>query len=130
MTRDKLIRWATVAALYLLWPAIAVVVWGELTPSPGQIEMLVWDKALHFIAYFGLGGMVCVALKGERRVLMGVVGLAVLGGVLEVLQGFTGRDPDIYDEAANILGAFSGAGAGWLLLRVLRPKILVAVKRD
>lgn len=130
MWRIRLMKWGPTLALYLVWPAIALVVWGELKPTPSEIETLVWDKALHFTAYFGLGGIFCMALKGDRRVLAAILGLAALGGVLEIVQGFTGRDASFYDEAANILGAFCGAGAGWLLIKALRPKILVSAKRD
>jgi VanZ family protein len=117
-------------ALYLIWPALALVVWGEVKPDGGAIEALVWDKALHFIAYFGLGAMVCLALKGSRRVLAAVLGLAAMGGVLEIVQNYTGRDPSFFDEIANILGAVSGAATGWLLIKALRPKILATIKRD
>ena len=117
-------------ALYLVWPAIALVVWGELKPDAGPLESLVWDKALHFIAYFGLGAIACVALKADRRVLSAILGLALLGGLLEIVQGFTGRDASFFDESANILGAFCGAGAGWLLIRALRPRILASAVRD
>ena len=117
-------KWSPTLALYLLWPAVALIVWGEVKPQPGEIETLVWDKALHFTAYFGLGGLICVALKAERRVIPAILGLALFGGVLEIVQGFTGRDPSFFDETANILGAICGAAVGWLLIRMLRPKIL------
>ena len=55
-----------------------------------------------------------------------ILGLIVLGGALEIAQGFTGRDPDIYDEVANLLGAVSGGCCGWLLMTLLRPKPLVS----
>ena len=60
-----------------------------------------------------------VALNGRRHAVWAVLGLVVLGGALEILQGFTGRDPDIYDELANTLGAFTGGTAGWLLMWAL-----------
>ena len=124
MWRETLMKWSPTLALYLLWPAVALIVWGEVKPHPSEIETLVWDKALHFTAYFGLGGLICVALKAERRVIPAILGLALFGGVLEIVQGFTGRDPSFFDETANILGAISGAAVGWLLIRALRPKIL------
>ena len=47
--------------------------------------------------------------------------MILLGGVLEILQGFTGRDPDIFDVVANSLGALAGTGGGgalcWIALR-------------
>jgi VanZ family protein len=123
--RQKLMKWSHVLALYLFWPAILLVTWGELNPHPPNLEGLIWDKALHFTAYFGLAGMATVALDARRRALWAVLGLAVLGGLLEILQGFTGRDPDIYDEVANILGCLAGGCTGWLLMSLLQPKALV-----
>jgi VanZ family protein len=129
MNRDKILKLLCIIALYLLFPAFALVVWGELKPQAGEIEQVVWDKILHFMAYFGLAGLLCVALKADRRVLLSTLGLVLLGALLEILQGFTGRDPSFFDELANTLGAICGAGAGWLLLRLLRPKILPGTGR-
>jgi VanZ family protein len=130
MERQKLMKWSHLLAFYLFWPAVALIVWGELNPQPPSLETQIWDKALHFIAYFGLAGIATVALKADRRVVAATMGLIVLGGLLEILQGFTGRDPSLLDEAANSLGAISGAGTGWLLIRILRPKILASTGHD
>ena len=116
-------KWSHALALYLFWPAFVLVAWGELTPHPPHDVALFWDKSLHFTAYFGLAGMAAVALRRRNDAVWAVLGLILLGGALEILQGFTGRDPDIYDEIANTLGALSGAGLGRLLIWVLQPKI-------
>lgn len=118
-------KWSHGLALYLFWPAVALVVWGELTPHPPAFTALYWDKSLHFTAYFGLSGLATVAPDARKTALWAVLGLAVLGGALEILQGFTGRDPDVYDEVANILGCLAGGLAGWLLMSLLQPKVLV-----
>jgi VanZ family protein len=118
-------KWSHMLALYLFWPAVLLVAWGELTPNPPDFTALVWDKALHFTAYFGLAGMATVALDARRQAAWAVLALVVLGGVLEILQGFTGRDPDLYDEVANIFGAVLGGCSGWLLMTMLQPKPLV-----
>lgn len=123
-------KWFTVLALYLLWPAVALVVWGELSKGPSQVEAVIWDKALHFTAYFGLAGMTCLALKADRRVFAATLALLVLGGILEIAQGFTGRDPSWLDQLANSLGAVLGAGTGWLIVQLLRPKALAAASRN
>ncbi len=124
-------KWVHLAALYLLWPALALVGWGELSKGSAAIEALVWDKALHFSAYFGLSGMACLALKGDhRRVIAASFSLILLGGMLEILQGYTGRDPSLADELANTLGAITGAGTGWLIFRLLRPKALAIAPRS
>jgi VanZ family protein len=105
-------------AAVLFWPALIVVVWGELTPHPPRIEAP--DKLLHFIAYFGLAGIATVAL-GRRYIIAVILALIVLGGALEILQSFTGRDAEWLDEAANACGAIAGAGCGLLFLRLIRP---------
>lgn len=123
-------KWFTALALYLFWPAVALVVWGELFKGPSEIEAIFWDKALHFTAYFGLAGMTCLALKADRRVIAATLGLILFGGVLEILQGFTGRDPSWLDQLANSFGVVLGAGVGWLIVQLLRPKALAATRRS
>jgi VanZ family protein len=48
-----------------------------------------------------------------------------LGGALEIIQGFTGRDADIFDELANTLGVVSGLGIGWAGVAYLKARTLV-----
>jgi VanZ family protein len=124
--RNLIAKWLPRLAIFLFLPALGAVSWGELSASAAAAEANFWDKGLHFIAYFGLAGILCVALKGDRRALTATVLIALFGAVLEILQGFTGRDPDVFDELANILGAVAGAGTGWLALRLLRSKTLAA----
>jgi VanZ family protein len=124
--QQRLVKWTHYLGAYLFLPAVALVTWGELDPKPALMEQEIWDKSLHFMAYFGLAGMICLALNGKRRVLAATLALALFGAVLEVLQGITGRDPSLYDELANILGAITGAATGWLILWLLRPKVLAA----
>jgi VanZ family protein len=106
-------------AVLLFWPAVVLVTWGELTPSPPHLETHVWDKLLHFTAYFGLAGMAALSLKSRRALLYAVLALIVFGGLLEIVQGLTGRDADILDELANTLGAVSGALVGLLFIRLV-----------
>ncbi|MBI3678535.1 MAG: VanZ family protein [Proteobacteria bacterium] len=103
---------------WLFWPALAVVVWGELTPSPPHEVQLIWDKALHFTAYFGLALFATLATRASRNAIWAVLALALFGGVLEIVQSFVGRDPEIMDEIANIIGAVSGGLIGWVLVIV------------
>jgi len=117
------LRWGQILAVYLFWPAVAVVVWGELTPSPPPMVQLFWDKLLHFIAYFGLSGIATMALGARKRAFWAVLALIALGGALEIIQGFTGRDASFYDELANSLGAVSGFGVSWLLYQLLSAKV-------
>lgn len=93
----------------LFWPALALIVWGELTPHPPDVLPGASDKVLHFTAYFGLAVLATAALVKPRTVLIAVLTLVAIGGALEILQSFTGRDAEWLDEAANSLGVITGA---------------------
>ena len=112
---------------WLIAPALVIVIFGELTHSSpvGVFESYVWDKALHFTAYFGLSLMTTIAVRANRNALWWALGLVLLGGALEIIQGFTGRDADIFDELANTLGVLAGLGFGWLGISFLRARKLV-----
>jgi len=112
---------------WLIAPALLIVIFGELTHSSlvGVFESYVWDKALHFTAYFGLSLMTTIAVRANRNALWWALGLVLLGGSLEIIQGFTGRDADIFDELANTFGVLAGLGFGWLGVSFLRARKLV-----
>ncbi len=122
--RQRLLRAIHNLAVYLFWPAVVLVAWGELSKdqNAAALEGLFWDKSLHFVAYFGLSGMVCLALKDWRRVLVAAVTLILFAGALEILQGYFGRDRDIYDELANTLGVIAGSVVGYAIIWLLTPK--------
>ena len=94
---------------------IALCVFSLLPPPALMTEAPPWsDKVYHLLAYTSL--MWWLAM-GERmplwRFLAG--GLAVLGGVLEVLQGLTPlRMASAWDELANVSGTLCGY---WLATR-------------
>lgn len=118
MGRRRWIRQCQIAAAILFWPAIAVVIWGELKPStPGP--QVIWDKLLHFTAYFGLAGIATVALGRLRPAVWASLALALFGGILEIVQSFVGRDAEWGDELANVIGVCAGVAAGLLTLHIL-----------
>ena len=124
MTKQTLLKISRLSAMALFWPGLALVVWGELIRGGGP-PLELWDKLLHFIAYFGLSGMAFVALGGRRRALWAAAGLIVLGGVLEIVQGMIGRDMSLYDEFANTLGVAAGVVVGWAWLGLVGRRRLV-----
>ena len=109
------IRRAQIAAAILFWPAIGVVIWGELKPSTQGPEAI-WDKLLHFIAYFGLAGIATAALGRRKAALWAAFALAVFGGILEIVQSFVGRDAEWGDELANVVGVCAGLATAWAVL--------------
>jgi VanZ family protein len=116
MTIKRLLHWARLVVTWLIVPALIVVVWGEVIRShmAEDAELLVWDKALHFTAYFGLSLMATIAVRGQRAALWCAMALIAMGAALEIIQGFVGRDCDVWDETANTLGVVTGLVVGWL----------------
>jgi len=116
--------WIRRAGAWLFWPAVLVVVWGELTPHPPAAAALLWDKAEHFIAYFGLSLLASLAWGLRRSLVWVLAGLVALGGALEIIQSFVGRDAEWGDFFANDLGALAGLGVAVVYLTI--PRRLVA----
>ncbi len=120
MTPERFLSVSRKAVRWLFLPALALIIWGELTPNPlpeGVEETS--DKLLHFTAYFVLGGMAWSVFREGRRGALAVFIIIVMGGVLEVLQGMVGRDMSFWDEVANTAGALAGVGAAVLYRRLL-----------
>jgi VanZ family protein len=103
-----LLHLARVLDQFLFYPTLAAVIWGELTGKEPAVVGAFNDKFLHFMAYFALAAMAAAALKRRRPVVWACFGLMLLGGVLEIVQGFTGRDMSAYDELANMAGVVAG----------------------
>jgi VanZ family protein len=112
---------------WLVLPMILVVIYGELAHSAivAAVEGEFWDKLLHFMAYFGLALMTTVAARADRRALWWALGLIAMGGALEIIQGMTGRDADIFDELANTIGVVTGLGLGWSGIAILRARGMI-----
>jgi VanZ family protein len=78
------------------------------------------DKLEHFAAYFVLGLCLCISIEqgNSRRALIIAAACAfAYGALIEFLQFFTHRQPELLDLAANLLGALCGALAGSAILR-------------
>jgi VanZ family protein len=87
---------------------VAFIVWGSLTPHPPDMDISLpdFDKAEHFSAYLMLTAWFAAAFP--RRWLWVALVFAVLGGLIEILQGYTGRDPEWLDWVADCAGAAVG----------------------
>jgi hypothetical protein len=48
------------------------------------------------------------------------LGLIVLGGALEIIQGFIGCDMSIYDEFANMSGVLVGVFVALAIVEILQ----------
>jgi len=127
MWKAKLVRFLRLLSLWLFWPGVLLIAWGELTPNPPQMNgVFGWDKAEHFIAYFGLASMASLVIGFRPRLAWAILGVILLGGALEVVQYFAGRDAELMDFVANTLGALAGTLAGALFLLLFQGRALVA----
>ena len=88
---------------------VALIVWGSLTPHPPDVDIAIpdFDKLEHFTAYLALTAWFIAAFP--RRWLWVAIAFAVLGGVVEILQGYTDRDPEWTDWLADCIGVAVGA---------------------
>lgn len=101
--------------------ATAAVLYFTLLPGPGGGPFTWWDKLQHFAAYFTLATLAGLTTRVWRRALLYAVLLAVAGYALEIAQLYVGRSYDLYDAAANALGAFAGFLASRAVL-MARPR--------
>jgi VanZ family protein len=129
MTRRSILRVFRFLSFWLFWPGVALIIWGELTPREPDLVSAIfgWDKLEHFTAYFGLASMATLVMGLRRKLAWALAGIIFLGGALEMIQGYVGRDCDIFDFTANTIGVFCGLGVALLFLRVFDP--LVAAGR-
>lgn len=99
----------------------------SLVPSPPEIPggFHFADKIAHFIAYAVLSFLLFTSLF-EGKKLSTVLLVAALclayGGVIEILQIFTHRQPEILDLTADLFGAVCGAALGAGLNRRIHSK--------
>ena len=105
-------RFAFLSALVIL--TVLALLSNQNMDDVGQL--IPWDKASHFIAYFVL---TCIGLVAWPRLsVLRLGGLVFVYGLgLELVQPIFGREQDIGDLIANGIGILSACGPlflGWL----------------
>lgn len=99
----------------------------SLIPKPPEIPggLHFADKIAHFIAYAVLSFLLFTSLfEGKKlsTVLIVAAACMIYGGVIEILQTFTHRQPELWDLTADLFGAVCGAALGAVLNRRIRSK--------
>ncbi len=111
MTKKKLITWLTVAYIALLTTLCLVQL---SVPSP-DVPGIGFDKIVHFCFYAGLNTLLIatiIAHKGAiktKQIIATTLAAIAYGVAIEFIQQQVGRDFDLYDIAANSLGAITVA---------------------
>jgi VanZ family protein len=98
----------------LLVTATLLVVVFSIIPDPipdTNIEFS--DKIKHFFAYGTLGVLAVLSFIRERNrsavIAVSIICCFTLGGTLEFVQMFVGRNADIIDQILNTAGSISGS---------------------
>ena len=96
------INWLGLAAFLA---AVAFTLYAALSPGDDTKGLIPWDKAKHFIVFYGLTFLATMALPRSRYWKIGVV-LLGFGVAIEILQGLPviGRDADVFDIVADTCG--------------------------
>jgi hypothetical protein len=105
----------------LFWVAITITLAGAFAP-PSTVEQLVpWDKAGHFLAFYALTGLAVMGFPGRHVVLI-AISLCAFGGLIEILQSmpFVHRDAEWGDWFADTAA----------IAAVLGPMMLVRWRDD
>lgn len=104
----------------LFFVALAVVVYAGMKAQPVPQVVGHFDLMLHFGAFGLLSALWVLGFSRELR-LLGLVGLLVLGGGIELWQGWAlaERQASFVDMAANASGVILGGGIAWSGVRVL-----------
>ena len=94
--------------------ATAFTLYAALAPGDDTPSLIPWDKANHFIVFYGLSFLAMIALPKSRFWRIGLVLLA-FGVGIEILQGLPmiGRDADLFDVVAD------GCGIGFFFGPIL-----------
>jgi VanZ family protein len=102
-------------AWMVAWTLLVVAVVASLAPRDGGAFSFS-DKLTHVVGYTGLCASFLLAAVSPRRgpgrfprsAVAVTVAVAVVGAVLELLQGYVGRSVDVLDVGANVVGCVGG----------------------
>ena len=94
---------------------IILVVAGSLVGK--QAGTIGIDKVIHCSAYALLGTALVLGLP-TKGAIAGLIGLALLSYLIEILQPLNARSRDFSDAYANTAGVCIGGGLGWIMRMV------------
>ena len=85
--------------------AVAFTLYAALAPGDDTAGLIPWDKAKHFIVFYGLTFLATVALPKSRfwKIAVALLGLGIAIELLQALP-IINRDCDIFDVFADICG--------------------------
>ncbi len=96
--------------------ALLFTFYSAVIPPHQAVQLVPWDKAEHFIAFYTLTGLAVAAFPRHRLVIIAAL-LSGFGALIEFVQGLSivHRDRDFWDWVADTLA----------ILAALAPMLLV-----
>lgn len=84
--------------------ALVFTFYSAIIPPSHALQLVPWDKAMHFIAFYGLSGLAVAAFPRRSPWLIAAL-LSAFGALIEVVQGLplVHRDQDFWDWVADTL---------------------------
>jgi hypothetical protein len=95
--------------------------YSAVIPPRQAVQLVPWDKAEHFIAFYALTGLAAAAFPRRSLIVIALL-LSGFGALIEFVQGlsFVHRDRDFWDWVADTLA----------ILAALAPLLLVWWRRE
>lgn len=96
--------------------ALLFTFYSAVIPPQHALQLVPWDKAEHFIAFYGLTGLAAAAFP-RRHLALIAISLSGFGALIEFVQGLpmVHRDRDFWDWVADTI-AIGAALAPMLLV--------------
>jgi hypothetical protein len=96
--------------------ALIFTFYSAVIPPKHAVQLVPWDKAEHFIAFYVLAGLAVAAFPGSRLWVIAAL-LSAFGALIEFVQGLpiVHRDRDFWDWVADSIA----------ILAALSPMVLV-----
>ena len=106
---DRLAKAAFFAALLFTF-------YSAVIPPKNAVQLVPWDKAEHFIAFYGLAGLAAAAFPKRNLIIIALL-LSGFGAFIEFVQGLpmVHRDQDVWDWVADSIA----------IVAALSPMLLV-----
>jgi hypothetical protein len=101
--------------------ALVFTFYSAVIPPQHALQLVPWDKAEHFIAFYGLTGLAAAAFPKRPLIVIAVL-LSGFGALIEFVQGLAivHRDRDFWDWVADTIA----------IIGALSPMILVWWRRE
>jgi hypothetical protein len=110
------VSWLIWLARCTFFPALIFTFYSAVIPPTHAVQLVPWDKAEHFIAFYALTGLAVASYPAARLWIIAGL-LSAFGALIEIVQGLpiVHRDRDFWDWVADTIA----------IIAALSPMLLV-----